>query len=77
MRSPQDQAVSNPSSNPDVLVHDAGTLFSFCPLTPHAKTWIDEHVQREVQWFGHVLIVERRYAWALAQGMKDDGLVLQ
>jgi len=33
-------------------------------------------VQGEVQWFGHALIVERRYAWALAKGMKDDGLVL-
>lgn len=62
---------------PDVLAHDAGTLFSFCPLTPRAKAWIDEHVAGEVIWFGHALIVERRYARALAQGMKDDGLVLQ
>ena len=76
MHSPQDQAVSNPCPTPDVLVHDAGTLFSFCPLTPRAKTWIDEHVRGEVQWFGHALIVERRYAWALARGMKDDSLVL-
>jgi len=48
--------VSNPVSNPDVLVHDAGTLFSFCPLSSRAKTWIDEHVQGEVQWFGHASI---------------------
>jgi hypothetical protein len=75
MHSFQDD-VSNPVSNPDVLVHDAGTLFSFCPLSPRAKSWIDEHVRGEVQWFGHALIVERRYAWALAKGMKDDGLVL-
>ncbi len=75
MHSLQDD-VSNPVSNPDVLVHDAGTLFSFCPLSPRAKSWIDEHVRGEVQWFGHALIVERRYAWALAKGMKDDGLVL-
>jgi hypothetical protein len=75
MQSRQDD-VSNPVSNPDVLVHDAGTLFSFCPLTAPAKSWIDEHVQPDAQWFGHALIVERRYAWALAQGMKDAGLVL-
>jgi hypothetical protein len=75
MHSFQDD-VSNPVSTPDILVHDAGTLFSFCPLSPRAKTWIDEHVQPDAQWFGHALIVERRYAWGLAQGMKDAGLVL-
>jgi hypothetical protein len=26
--------------------------------------------------YGYALIVEHRYAWGLAQGMKDDGLVL-
>ena len=77
----QEKSVSSSPSTytpaPDVLIHDAGTLFSFCPLTERARTWIDEHVVGEVQWFGHALIVERRYALALAQGMQDDGLVLQ
>jgi len=50
---------------------------TFCPLTPQTKEWIDEHVQDDAQWFGHALIVEHRYAWGLAQGMKDEGLVLQ
>ena len=62
---------------PDILVADAGTLFTFCPLTPRAKAWISEHVQPDAQWFGNALVVERRYAWALAEGMKDDGLVLR
>jgi len=51
-------------------------LYTFCPLTLQAKEWIDEHVQGDAKWFGHALIVEHRYAWGLAQGMKDDGLVL-
>jgi hypothetical protein len=83
MHSPQDEwlgsmtdAATKRDYGPDVLVHDAGTLFSFCPLSPRARAWIDEHVQGEVQWFGHALIVERRYAWALAKGMTDDGMVL-
>jgi hypothetical protein len=47
-------------------------------LTPRAKEWIDEYVETEQwQWFGHTLVVEHRYAWGLAQGMKDAGLVLQ
>ena len=63
-------------SQPDVLVNNVGTLYTFCPLSLRAKEWIDERVQGNAQWFGHALIVEHRYAWGLAQGMKDDGLVL-
>jgi hypothetical protein len=62
----------------DVLVHNEGTVFLFNPLTARAKEWIDNNVQSEPwQWFGTTLVVEHRFAWALAQGMKDEGLVLQ
>ena len=65
-----------PKTTPDVLVRNEGTVFLFCPLTPRAKEWIDEHVQSDSQWFGNALVVELRYAWGLAEGMKDEGLVL-
>ena len=45
MDSLSDDAASIPTSNPDVLVNDVGTLYTFCPLTPRAKEWIDEHVR--------------------------------
>jgi hypothetical protein len=63
-------------TTPDVLVRNEGTLLLFCPLTPLAKGWIAEHVQSDAQWWGNALVVEHRYAWGLAQGMKDEGLVL-
>ena len=61
---------------PDVLVDNEGTVFLFCPLTSRGKEWIDEHVQEAALWFGNALVVEHRFAWGLAQGMKDAGLVL-
>lgn len=61
---------------PDVLVHNEGTVLLFCPLTSQGKEWIHEHVQPGALWFGSALVVEHRYAWGLAQGMKDTGLVL-
>jgi hypothetical protein len=69
-------SASNQKSNPDVLVNNVGTLYTFCPLTRRAKEWMARHVQDDAQWFGHALIVEQRYAGGLAQGMNDDGLVL-
>lgn len=74
----QSAAVASLPQGPDVLVNNVGTLYTFCPLTLRAKEWIDEYVQTESwQWFGHALVVEHRYAWGLAQGMKDAGLVLR
>ena len=64
------------SATPDVLVCNEGTVFLFCPLTSQAKAWIDKYVQPEAQWFGNTLVVEHRFAWGLALGMKDAGLVL-
>jgi hypothetical protein len=63
-------------ATPDVLVRNEGTVFLFCPLTLRAKEWIDEHVQSDSQRFGNTLVVEHRYAWGLAEGMKDEGLLL-
>lgn len=62
---------------PDVLIRNEGTLFLFCPFTVRAKAWIAEHVQPDAQWFGKALVVEHRFAWGLAQGMKDAGLILK
>jgi hypothetical protein len=61
-----------------VLIANTGNVFTFCPLTDRAKTWIDDNVQSEsYQWLGATLIVEHRYALGLAQGPIDAGLVLQ
>jgi len=68
---------SNDKRTPDVLVSNAGTVFVFCPLTSRAKQWIDENVQPDAQWYGNSLIAEHRFAWGLAAGMKDAGLVLE
>jgi hypothetical protein len=65
------------SVTPDVLIHNEGTVFLFNPLTSRAKEWIDENVQEDAQWFGTTLVVEHRYAWGLAVGMKEEGLVLR
>jgi hypothetical protein len=71
MDSPEKKPVT-----PDVLVHNEGTIFLFNPLTSRAKDWIDENVQPDAHWFGTTLVCEHRYAWGLAVGMKDAGLVL-
>ena len=67
----------NDKRTPDVLVSNAGTVFVFCPLTSRAKQWIDENVQPDATWYGDSLVVEHRFAWGLAAGMKNAGLELK
>ena len=62
---------------PDVAVHNEGTLFLFGPLTDRAKTWIAANVQADVLWFGDALVIENRFAADIARGMRGDGLTLQ
>jgi hypothetical protein len=40
---------------PDVLVENAGTVFTFCPLTNRAKEWFDENVETE-SWRGRATL---------------------
>src|SRR5262249_55207634 len=84
-RKPKGDSVKSPAkksapvvSTPDVLVANAGTVFTFCPLTARGKLWIEENVETEGwQWLGATLVVEQRYASGLAQGLVDAGLVLR
>jgi hypothetical protein len=78
VKSPAKKSATPVVPTPDVLVANVGRVFTFCPLTMKAKTWIDDNVQTEsYQSLGNVLVVEHRYAWGLALGMQQDGLVLQ
>ena len=60
----------------DVCITGGGTVILFLLETPEARQWVDEHVSRDRQMFGHGLAVEHRYAAALADGMQADGLVI-
>src|SRR3989449_10105640 len=60
-------------NTPDVLVRNEGTVFIFCPFTSRGKLWIEEHVQPDAQWLGSDLVVEHRFDWCLAEGLKDAG----
>lgn len=59
---------------PDVIVRNCGSIFQFIPITPAARTWIDENVQNEGwQWLGSALCVEHHYVLSLIDGLCDAG----
>lgn len=62
--------------SPDVTVHGqpGATVYLVTPVTPTAKTWLQENLQGEVTWFGASVAVEHRYVELLILGMMHDGL---
>ncbi len=64
-------------SEPDVIVEDHFSLLLFRLLSPSAKSWVDQNVQTDAQFFGGALVVEPRYAENLVRGMRESGLEAQ
>jgi hypothetical protein len=61
----------------DVTVENHGTLFLFSPITQAAKDWVEKNVQLEnYMRLGNSFACEHRFAQALADGMRDSGLLV-
>lgn len=57
----------------DITVQRDSSLFIFTPHTPAAQEWLTDNVESEPwQWLGASLVVERRFAADLAQGLLLD-----
>lgn len=66
-----------PESETDFLVQNEGTIYLFRPLTTAAAAHLEENVQEDAQWIGGALVVEHRYAPALAVALKEEGFTLK
>lgn len=64
------------ASTTDFSVENHGTLFLFRLHTEAAREWVEGRVPEDAQFFGGALVVEHRYAPALAEGMLEDGLAV-
>ena len=60
----------------DIEIVGGGTVFMFMLLSSAARRWVDESVSPYRQMWGDGLVVEWRYAAALAEGMRRGGLVV-
>ena len=59
----------------DTQIDDCGSVVLVTPVTKAAKEWVKEHLSLEGwQWLGNCFAVEGRFAPALVQGMRSDGL---
>jgi len=59
----------------DINVENHGSLMLFRPATETGREWLETNT--DGQWFGHALVVEPRYAFDLAEGAQQAGLVVR
>ena len=61
----------------DIIVENHGSVFTFEPQSDTAREWVADNVQLEGwQWTGPAFTVDHRFAYDLAQGMLNDGLIV-
>lgn len=72
-----EDCVCEPEPEADFLVQNEGTIYLFRPLTAAAAAHLEENVQEDAQWIGGALVVEHRYAPALAVALKEEGFTLR
>lgn len=71
----EDEGIAEASPPDDFDIIDAGSLIGIKTLSEAGKAWMDEHVQAEGwQWLGDILYMDKRFAFDLIAGMREDGL---
>jgi len=61
----------------DFRCENHGSIFLLCPLTQSGRSWIEENLSSDAQWFGNGVVVEHRYIWAILEGIQNDGLAVR
>jgi hypothetical protein len=62
---------------PDFRCENHGSIFLLYPLSESAKSWIEENLPSDAQWFGRAVAIECRFIWPILEGIQNDGLVVQ
>jgi hypothetical protein len=63
-------------SRPDFRCENNGSIFLLYPLSESAKTWIEENLASDAQWFGRAVAIECRFIWPILEGIQNDGLAV-
>jgi hypothetical protein len=67
---------SGTSPTPDFRCENHGSIFLLYPLNESAKSWIEEKLPSDAQWFGQAVAVEHRFIWPILEGLQNDDLVV-
>jgi hypothetical protein len=64
---------SGSSPTPDFEFESRGSVCLLRPVTPIAKTWIEENLSEDRMMFCNEVVIEPRYVGHILDGIRADG----
>ena len=61
------------TGEPDFIVADHGTIWTFYPRSLAAQEWWKENVEPNAQTYGRNFVVEHRFVQDILDGLRRDG----
>ena len=60
----------------DFTLVDHGSIAILTPESDDAKTWVDDHIAEEAQWFANGVVIEHRYVPDIVEGIFETGMTI-
>jgi hypothetical protein len=61
-------------ANHDFVFRNHGSMIGLYPHSHAAQEWVKEHLPDDAPWFGKTVMIERRYADDIIEGILNDGM---
>ncbi len=70
--------MESPNHHPDFILRDEGSLVLLTPLSPLAHEFVEERIGQAngYQPMWPTIVIERRYAQAILEGVIAEGMVI-
>jgi hypothetical protein len=70
--------MKSPNHHPDFSLRDEGSLILLTPLSPFAHEFVEERIGSDngFQPYWPTVVIERRYAQAILEGVIAEGMVM-
>ena len=68
---------TSPTSEVDFRCENHSSIFLLYPLSESAKSWVEENLQSDAQWFGNAVVIGHRCVWPILEGIQNDGLAVR
>ena len=60
----------------DFTLVDHGSIVILTPESDDAKTWVDDYIDKNAQWFADGVVIEPRYAHDIVEGIFETGMTI-
>jgi hypothetical protein len=61
----------------DFRCENHGSIFLLYPLSKSARSWVEQNLPSDAQFFGNAVVIEHRYVWPILEGIQNESLTVR